>query len=148
MNGSAAIGRGSSRPPTASPPRPPARPVLIDAPYRHRDCRGGMGGYRATDLELGRDVAVKILSEAVSSSRGRDRLLREARAAATLNHPRIVAIHDVGEHNGSPFIVMELVAGSSLAHERMSAMKEIVEIASQICEALEHSHAHDWSTAI
>lgn len=60
--------------------------------------RGGMGTvYRATDLELQREVAVKILSAASQSSDARERLIREARAAAALNHPHIVTIHDVGE---------------------------------------------------
>jgi serine/threonine-protein kinase len=63
--------------------------------------RGGMGTvYRATDLELRREVAVKILSGQTSD--GRERLIREARAAAALNHPHIVTIHDVGEAGGLP----------------------------------------------
>ena len=57
--------------------------------------RGGMGVvYRATDLELRRDVVVKILPAAISSPEDRERLLREARAAAALNQPHIVAVHD------------------------------------------------------
>src|SRR5918997_7059324 len=60
--------------------------------------RGGMGTvYRATDLELQREVAVKVLSTSSHTSDGRERLIREARAAAALNHPHIVTIHDVGE---------------------------------------------------
>src|SRR4029079_5612258 len=76
--------------------------------------RGGMGVvYRATDLELHREVAVKVLPAATSSIEARQRLMREARAAAALNHPHIVAVHDVGEANGTPFFVMELVHGPS-----------------------------------
>src|SRR5258706_13896881 len=73
---------------------------------------GGMGvGYRATDLELMREVAVKVISED-SSADARQRLIREARAAAALNHPNIISVYDVGEENGRPFFVMELVHGS------------------------------------
>src|SRR5262245_16549292 len=62
--------------------------------------RGGMGVvYRATDLELMREVAVKVVSEAGSSD-ARQRLIREARAAAALNHPHIVSVHDVGAAQG------------------------------------------------
>ncbi len=78
--------------------------------------RGGMEiVYRATDLELHREVAVKVLSATATSSEGRERLLREARATAALNHPHIVAVHDVGETQGQPFLVMELVPGPRLS---------------------------------
>ena len=77
---------------------------------------GGMGEvYRARDTRLGRDVALKILPE--SFSRDADRLRRfeqEARAVAALNHPNILAIHDIGQHDGSPFLVSELLEGESL----------------------------------
>jgi Tol biopolymer transport system component len=77
---------------------------------------GGMGEvYRAKDTRLGRDVALKILPE--SFARDADRLRRfqqEARAVAALNHPNILAIHDIGEQAGSPFLVSELLEGESL----------------------------------
>ncbi|HLX83496.1 MAG TPA: protein kinase [Terriglobales bacterium] len=77
---------------------------------------GGMGEvYRARDTRLGRDVALKILPE--SFARDLDRLRRfeqEARAVAALNHPNILAIHDIGEQAGSPFLVSELLEGESL----------------------------------
>ena len=104
--------------------------------------RGGMGTvYRATDLELQREVAVKILSAASHTTDGRERLIREARAAAALNHPHIVTIHDVGEAAGLPFLVMELVAGPRLSQARPTELSRVVEIAVQICAALEHAHA-------
>ena len=105
--------------------------------------RGGMGVvFRATDEKLQREVAVKVVPAAASSPEARERLLREARAAAALNHPAIVAVHDVGEHLGIPFFVMELVSGSSLHLERPTDLSEIVRIACAICDALQHAHAH------
>src|SRR5262245_26479634 len=104
--------------------------------------RGGMGVvYRATDLELMREVAVKVAPEAGSTD-ARQRLIREARAAAALNHPHIVSVHDVGEEQGITFFVMELVDGPSLAKARPSGFPRIVEIACQICAALDHAHAN------
>jgi len=72
---------------------------------------GGMGEvYRARDQRLGRDVAVKVLP--ATFSRDEDRLRRfeqEARAAAALNHPNIVAVYDVGTHESAPYVVTELL---------------------------------------
>jgi tetratricopeptide (TPR) repeat protein len=105
--------------------------------------RGGMGiVYRATDLELERQVAVKILSASATTSDGRQRLLREARATAALNHPHIVAVYDVGETNGQPFLVMELVPGPRLSQARPKDLKRVVDIATQICDALSHAHSN------
>jgi eukaryotic-like serine/threonine-protein kinase len=77
---------------------------------------GGMGEvYRVRDTRLGRDVALKILPD--SFARESDRLQRfetEARAVAALNHPNILAIFDIGQHNGSPFLVSELLEGETL----------------------------------
>jgi len=77
---------------------------------------GGMGEvYRARDARLGRDVALKILP--VAFARDEDRLRRfeqEARAVAALNHPNILAIHDVGQHDGTPYLVSEVLEGESL----------------------------------
>jgi len=105
--------------------------------------RGGMGiVYRATDLELHREVAVKVLPTATSSTEARQRLLREARAAAALNHPHIISVHDIGEANGAPYFVMELVLGPSFAKARPAELSRIVDIACQLCAALEHAHAN------
>lgn len=104
--------------------------------------RGGMGVvFRATDLDLMRPVAVKVLSEFASSD-ARQRLLREARAAAALNHPHIISVYDVGESQGLPFFVMELVDGPSLANARPSELSRIVDIGHQLCAALEHAHSN------
>jgi ABC-type oligopeptide transport system substrate-binding subunit/DNA-binding SARP family transcriptional activator len=111
--------------------------------------RGGMGViYRAYDTLLERDVAVKVLSEATLDSERRARLLREARAAAKLNHPNVVSVYDVGETEGAPFIVMELVEGEPLGPGQAGAPPEAgtlphaIAIARQLCAALEHAHAH------
>src|SRR5215467_4377051 len=77
---------------------------------------GGMGEvYRARDARLGRDVALKILPQ--SFARESDRLRRfeqEARAVAALNHPNILAVFDIGESDGSPYLVAELLEGETL----------------------------------
>ena len=105
--------------------------------------RGGMGTvYRATDLELQREVAVKVLSGSGQTTDGRERLIREARAAAALNHPHIVTIHDVGEAGGLPFLVMELIAGPRLSQAKPTELERVVDIAVQICAALEHAHTN------
>jgi eukaryotic-like serine/threonine-protein kinase len=83
---------------------------------------GGMGEvYRARDSRLGRDVAIKVLSSSFSADS--DRLQRfelEARAAAALNHPNILAVHDIGTEGGAPFIVSELLEGQTL-RDRLAA---------------------------
>src|SRR5678815_6144405 len=92
--------------------------------------RGGMGiVFRATDLQLQREVAIKVLPSASSSPDARQRLLREARAAAALNHPHIVSVHDVGEVSGFPFLVMELVNGPRLSQARPTDISRVVAIA-------------------
>ncbi len=105
--------------------------------------RGGIGViYRAHDTLLDRDVAVKVLSDPTLSAESRARLLREAQAAAQLNHPNIVSIYDAGEVGDVPFIVMELVEGESLHEHHPQALEDILSIARQVCAALEHAHAH------
>ncbi len=106
---------------------------------------GGMGEvYRARDSRLGRDVALKVLPE--SFARDVDRLHRfeqEARAVAALNHPNILAIHDIGEQEGSPFIVSELLEGSSLRAELEHGPvppRKAADYAAQIAQGLAAAH--------
>lgn len=98
--------------------------------------------YRAHDTLLDRYVAVKVLSETIPGGREPARLLREAQAAARLNHPHIVSIHDAGEADRVPYIVMELVEGGSLYSHKPEDLDRIVVIARQICSALDHAHGH------
>ncbi|MCH7480820.1 MAG: protein kinase, partial [Chloroflexi bacterium] len=106
--------------------------------------QGGMGTvYRAHDTVLKRDVAVKVLSNFKLGTDGKARIIREAQLVAQLNHPNIVTVHDAGEVDGNPFIVMELVKGHNLHEERPEALEDIIAIARQICAALEHAHSHD-----
>ena len=82
---------------------------------------GGMGEvYRARDEKLNRDVAIKVLP--ASLSKNQDRLRRfeqEAQAAGALNHPNVLAVYDVGTHDGAPYVVSELLDGETL-RERVS----------------------------
>src|ERR1041384_6652897 len=77
---------------------------------------GGMGEvYRARDSRLGRDVAIKVLPSSFSADADRlQRFEQEARAAAALNHPNILAVHDIGTERDAPFIVSELLEGQTL----------------------------------
>ena len=108
---------------------------------------GGMGRLcRARDPRLGREVAIKLVAERFSDSREHQvRFEQEARAASALNHPNIITIYDVGEHEGFPYIAMELVEGQSLRayiEERPRSMRRLVEIAAQLAEGLAAAHEH------
>jgi eukaryotic-like serine/threonine-protein kinase len=107
---------------------------------------GGMGVvYRAHDEVLQREVALKLLRSEIANEPGsRMRILREARAAASLNHPHICTVYQVGEFNGKTYIAMEYVEGRSLAALVVSdglPLELITRYAKQIADALAHAHA-------
>ena len=106
---------------------------------------GGMGEvYRAHDEQLDRDVALKVLpAHTLTDEIARARLLREARAAAALNHPHICTIHEVGEAGGQAYIAMELVEGqplSALVPGQGLPVETVLRFGSQIADALAHAH--------
>ena len=101
--------------------------------------RGGMGTiYRAHDDRLDRDVAIKV-----SAARFTDRFEREARALAALNHPNICTIHEIGQHEGMSFLVMELLEGAPLS-DRINGkpldIDSIVSLGTEIADALDAAH--------
>jgi eukaryotic-like serine/threonine-protein kinase len=103
---------------------------------------GGFGVvYEAWDGRLERPVAVKAIEQRGEAGR---RVLREAQAAARLNHPGIVTLYEMGEEDGNTLLVSELVEGSTLArlaHAGQLSDREIGEIGADLCEALDHAHS-------
>jgi len=106
---------------------------------------GGMGEvYRAKDTRLGREVALKILPGSFAAEPDRlRRFEQEARAVAALNHPNILAIHDIGQHDGSPFLVSELLEGETLRavlDRGTQAQRKTLEYGVQIAHGLAAAH--------
>jgi serine/threonine protein kinase len=106
---------------------------------------GGMGVvYRARDTRLGRDVAIKVLRESLASGTGWERFEREARAASALSHSNICAVYDVGEAEGRPYLVMELLEGQTLrdyAGKQPVPPAVVAALGAQIADALAAAHA-------
>ncbi|MBI5032450.1 MAG: protein kinase [Chloroflexi bacterium] len=135
-----------------SPAAPPAKTTIgvgavLEQRYRldAEIGRGGMGVvYRAHDLQLDRDVAVKVLVPEADNS-ARENMQREVAAAAKLNHPNIVGVYhngsvNPGDDQSAPFIVMELIQGKSLEETHGLTYAQIIDLALQICDALDHAH--------
>ncbi len=136
----------------------------VFGPYRviEKIGAGGMGDvYRALDTRLEREVALKLISDGFLASEpgagspapgtphsrvhlSHERFLREARAAATLNHPNICAIHDVGEQEGQPYLVVELLRGETLKQylsSRSLSPSEVITLGQHAASALAAAHA-------
>jgi eukaryotic-like serine/threonine-protein kinase len=104
--------------------------------------------YRARDARLQRDVAIKVLPDGflgpgTPGQASHERFLREARSASSLNHPNICTIHDVGEQDGKPYLVMELLQGETLKETLKAAalpLGLVLEFAIQITRSLEEAH--------
>ena len=106
---------------------------------------GGMGEvYRAKDISLGRDVAIKVLPAAVSADPDRlRRFEQEARSAGLLNHPNILSIYGFGTHDGAPYVVSELLEGATL-RDRIGgtalSTRRAIDYALQIAQGLAAAH--------
>jgi eukaryotic-like serine/threonine-protein kinase len=106
---------------------------------------GGMGEvYRAHDSRLDRTVAIKVLPASYSADRERlQRFAQEARAAAALNHPNILSIFDIGEEQGSPYVVSELLEGETLREKLKNGplpIRRVIDYASQVAKGLAAAH--------
>src|SRR5262245_25083143 len=105
---------------------------------------GGMGEvYRARDPRLGREVAIKVLPEEVADRRHLHRFEQEARAAGALNHPSVLAVHDVGTHEGAPYVVSELLQGHTLRARLEGGalpVRKALDLALQIARGLAAAH--------
>lgn len=126
--------------------------TLLGGRYRLQEPLGGGGFgqiYAALDEGLGRSVAVKVLTLRAEWAPGerrerQGRFRREAVAAAALSHPNVATIHDAGDHEGRPFIVMELLRGTDLGHVLLERgglpVADVIAYGVQICAGLQHAH--------
>lgn len=149
--------QGAPPPATPRPGPPPATPrpglpppILPQVPgYEVLEfiAKGGMGFVvKGRDPRLDRLVAIKMpLRAQLATESDRDRFLREARAAAGLRHPAICTIHEVGEHDGQPYIVMDYIAGQTLrdwVKAQHPTARQLAELVAQVADAVAHAHRH------
>ncbi len=129
-------------------PLMPTRSVLLELPgyeVMRELARGGMGiVYQATQLEPRREVALKmLLPHQVEAEEFRERFMLEARAIARLEHPHILPVYQVGEHDGVPYFTMKLAGGGSLADRRSRyrrSWREIAELVAKLADAVQYAH--------
>jgi eukaryotic-like serine/threonine-protein kinase len=107
---------------------------------------GGMGQvYRARDARLGRDVAIKVVPASGHREQALQRFAVEARAAGSINHPNILAVHDVGTYEGGPYLVLELLEGQTLREMlggRPLSLGKALDLAVQLAQGLSAAHDH------
>lgn len=136
-----------ARPRRGKPPPPTLAPGTLVDQYRilRLVARGGMGEvYLARDVVLGRRAALKVVrAEELRSPRAKERIIAEAQATARFNHPHIVTIYGVGEHEGRPYVALEYIEGQNL-HERLAegkpSLPDALRCGLAIAEALEEAH--------
>jgi len=149
-NCAAALPGAQGKTPSSIPPPSKVLPegTVVAGKYRIEELmgRGGMGVvYKAEDTKLQRAVALKFLSEALAHDRQAvERFQREARAASALNHPHICTIHDIDEHEGQHFMVLEFLDGKTLREHMLGKrldIDQVVDLAIQVTGGLEAAHA-------